>query len=250
MELFDFTFATPAENLACDEALLDACESSGTEVLRFWEPRGYFVVVGYGNSIGTEVNVAACEAENIPVLRRCSGGGTVLQGPGCLNYSLSLRVDRAAALQSISSANHFIMEQNRVALEGLLNRPSVRQAAPAGVAVHGCTDLAWDGRKFSGNSQRRRKNSLLFHGTFLLRFDLSRVETLLPVPKRQPAYRENRSHTSFLRNLEVDVDSVKAALRSAWNATTPLGNIPHEAIASLVRDRYGTREWNFNFRNG
>src|SRR5215831_6230774 len=86
MELFDFTFATPAENLACDEALLDACERNGSgEVLRFWEPHGYFVVVGYGNSIATEVNLAACEAERIPVLRRCSGGGTVLQGPGCLN---------------------------------------------------------------------------------------------------------------------------------------------------------------------
>src|SRR5256885_16505266 len=91
----DLTFATPAENLACDEALLDWFEQDGGPgVLRFWEPPDYFVVVGYGNAVAAEVNVPACETRNIPILRRCTGGGTVLQGPGCLNYSLVLEVNQ------------------------------------------------------------------------------------------------------------------------------------------------------------
>src|SRR2546422_3154717 len=61
MHLLDLTFPTPAENLACDEALLDLCEQGGAgEVLRFWEPREYFVVVGYANKVASEVNLAAC----------------------------------------------------------------------------------------------------------------------------------------------------------------------------------------------
>ena len=80
MKLLDLTLASPAENLACDESLLDWCENAAEEeILRFWEPRDYFVVVGYANKLATEVNVAACEARGIPVLRRCSGGGTVSQ---------------------------------------------------------------------------------------------------------------------------------------------------------------------------
>jgi hypothetical protein len=61
MHLLDLTLPTPAENLACDEALLDLCEEGGAgEVLRFWEPREYFVVVGYANKVASEVNVNAC----------------------------------------------------------------------------------------------------------------------------------------------------------------------------------------------
>src|SRR5271170_7933280 len=93
MKHFDFTFSTPAENLACDEALLDWCEENqGEEILRFWQSPETFVVVGYANKIATEVNVVNCEAKDIPILRRCTGGGTVLQGRGCLNYALILQI--------------------------------------------------------------------------------------------------------------------------------------------------------------
>ena len=93
MKLLDLTLPSPAENLACDEALLDACdENGGEEILRFWEAREPFVVVGYANKVATEVNLDACAAKKLPVFRRCSGGGTVLQGPGCLNYALILRI--------------------------------------------------------------------------------------------------------------------------------------------------------------
>src|SRR5262249_32669180 len=115
------------------------------------------------------------------------------------------------------------------------------------IEINGHTDLTCDGRKFSGNSQRRRKNALLFHGTFLLQFDLSRIENFLLMPAKQPAYRKNRPHSDFLRNLQLPVASVKAALRAAWQATDPLKSIPRESIASLARDKYATREWNFKF---
>ena len=105
MKWLDLTLPSPAENLACDEALLDWCENGkGDEVLRFWEPREHFVVVGYANKIANEVNVAACEKRGIPILRRCSGGGTVLQGPGCLNYTLVLRITDDGPLRNISAS--------------------------------------------------------------------------------------------------------------------------------------------------
>jgi lipoate-protein ligase A len=120
MKLLDLTLPTPAENLACDEALLDCCEGEGGgEILRFWEPSEHFVVVGYANQVSAEANVSACAAGSIPILRRCSGGGTVLQGPGCLNYSLILKITEGGPLAGINSANCFIMERNRAAIEKL-----------------------------------------------------------------------------------------------------------------------------------
>src|SRR6516164_8767471 len=118
MKWCNLNLSSPAEQLAAGEVFLDWCESGhGEETLLFWEPREIFVVVGYANKVGTEVNVEACSTKGIPVSRRCSGGGTVLQGPGCLNYSLVLRITDDRPLRTITSANQFIMERNRAAIE-------------------------------------------------------------------------------------------------------------------------------------
>lgn len=250
MKSLDLTFPSPAENLACDEALLDFFEEHGGDgALRFWEPRDYFVVIGYANEVAKEVNVTACEGEEIPIHRRCSGGGTVLQGPGCLNYSLIAPITESGPLHSIPSANRFIMDRNRAALESKFKNQKSK------ISVAGHTDLVFDPRpptldpslKFSGNAQRRKKHFLLFHGTFLLNFDIRLIEKYLRIPSKQPAYREGRSHEDFLTNLNLPAREVKLALRNAWSATEPLETVPHDEIALLARDKYVTKGWNFKF---
>jgi lipoate-protein ligase A len=226
------------ENLACDEALLDQAEADGGRgVLRFWESATHFVVLGYANKAREEVDMEACRSHGVPILRRCSGGGTVLQGPGCLNYSVILRIDDAPELQSITGANRFVMERNRQAMASLLGKA---------VTIEGHTDLAVDGLKFSGNAQRRKRDWLLFHGTFLLNFDLGLIEKLLMPPPRQPQYRQGRSHTKFLTQLNVASDDVQLALRQAWNADMPQAETPRERIARLVAEKYSREEWNLS----
>ncbi len=228
--------ASPAANLAADEALLNACEGGGPEVLWFWEPMDYFVVLGFSNVAAREANLDACRAKNVPVLRRCSGGGAVLQGPGCLNYALILRIDDAGEFHSIPSTNRAVMERNRAALTRALARP---------VTVEGISDLCIEGRKFSGNSQRRLRNALVFHGTFLLNFDLGRVEEFLAMPSRQPEYRGDRSHRDFLVNAAAKAESIKQALREAWGANEALGAMPD--CEALVREKYSSDGWNLRF---
>jgi lipoate-protein ligase A len=233
----DLTLPSPAANLALDEALLDALENGqGGEVLRFWEPRDYWVVLGYSNRLDTEVNAAACRAHDVGIFRRCSGGGTVLQGPGCLNYSLILDMEKNAALQTINGANCFIMSRNRDTLSGLLGRE---------VRIQGHTDLAVDGLKFSGNAQRRKRRALIFHGTFLLRFDLAAIEKFLPMPSREPDYRKGRSHTSFLTNIDVPAEAINTALQQAWSADGPLKTVPD--CQHLVAAKYSQDDWNCKF---
>jgi len=217
--------------------LLDACEESGgPQALRFWESRDYFVVVGYANRISREAALDACSRENVPVLRRCSGGGTVLQGPGCLNYSLVLRFDETGPLRGIGETNTYIMGRHRDAL---------RQALGLPVEVRGITDLAIDGCKFSGNAQRRKRRALLFHGTFLFNFDLDRIGRLLNMPSLEPDYRQARSHRAFVRNLNVPASVIKTALQNAWNASTVLASPP--SFQELLRTKYSRTEWNGKF---
>lgn len=245
MRYLDLTLPTPAENLACDEALLDWCDAGGPETLRFWEPSAVFVVVGYANSVASEVHVEICERDGIPVLRRVSGGGTVLQAPGCLNYTLILRVDADPALASIDGTNRFILERHCRALGNLIEGPGPR--APSGgrrVERCGDTDLALDGLKCSGNAQRRRQRALLFHGTFLLQADLGLIERFLPLPSRQPPYRAGRAHRDFLTNLGVPAPMLKDELRTIWQASDPLTSWPRREVDQLVRERYAMDAWN------
>lgn len=239
MKFLDLTLPSPAENLACDEALLDWREErGGGDILRFWESPEPFVVVGYANKIMAEVNVANCETKKVPIFRRCSGGGTVLQGPGCLNYALILRMEKNTQLASISGANKFIMEHNREAIQS---------AAGHAPSIRGHTDLAFGPRKFSGNSQRRHKSYLLFHGTFLLNFNLPLVGEFLSFPSRQPDYRDSRSHGDFLINLNLTADAIKGALKKEWHTDSPLENPPLEQISKMAREKYATPEWNLKF---
>ncbi|MSR64364.1 MAG: lipoate--protein ligase family protein [Verrucomicrobiae bacterium] len=239
MQLLDLTLRTPEQNLACDEALFNLCEEGGShEVLRFWEPRDYFVVLGYSNKRATEANENSCRADGVPILRRCTGGGTVLQGPGCLNYTLVLRIGSRPELENVTSTNCFIMEQNRAALQPLVGEK---------IEIEGFTDLAIAGRKFSGNAQRRGKQFILFHGSFLLDFDLAKIERYLSTPSRQPAYRSNRSHEDFLMNLPFAAKEARGLLMEAWQTTNIVRDVPMSSVQRLSEQKYARVEWNLKF---
>lgn len=237
------TLPTPAANLACDEAILDDREANaGPGILRFWESRTAFIVVGFANRVAQEVNLAACDRLALPILRRCSGGGTVVQGPGCLNYSLILPLSAAGENAAISGTNRFVMQRHQAAMEALLGQP---------VSIAGHTDLVTGAArlKFSGNAQRRRRDWFLFHGTFLLDFDLHLIETVLLMPPRQPEYRARRGHREFVTQIPFPADEVARALIRAWGAE-PLPDDPaararlEARIERLVAERYSRDDWN------
>jgi len=235
---------TLPEQLALDEAWLevretggeDACTTGGgADILRVWESQSYGVVVGLANAVDSEVDVSACEEAGIPILRRVSGGGTVLQGPGCLNYSVILGVEPDGPLDSVTAANAFVMKRIREALNPLVDGE---------IDIKGHTDLAIDGRKFSGNAQKRKRRAMLFHGTLLLDFDLGRISRFLRTPSKQPDYRGSRNHDAFVRNIGLSKDAVSQALRKEWNAVEEEDGFPSEEVARLVREKYTKDEWN------
>lgn len=229
LRLLDLTLPSAAENLALDEALLNEMdEHGGDPVLRFWESDNYFVVLGRACRLRDDVYTEACRRDNIAVLRRASGGGTVLQGPGCLSYALMLPFEWHSVLRDIRKTNRFILERIAQAL---------RRWEPT-VAFREISDLAVNGFKISGNAQRRTRRALLFHGTILhgLRIDL--VSRYLTHPKRQPDYREDRPHASFLRTIDAPLQDMKQAIAAAWNARSTAVDLPmthlQSAIASVL----------------
>jgi lipoate-protein ligase A len=234
MRFLDLTRPTAAENLALDEAqLLEAEAGRGGEVLRLWEWPRAAVVLGAGCALADDVDEVACRADGVPILRRASGGGTVLLGPGCLCYSLVLAYARGPALREVTPSYEWILGRVRAALDGLL--PRIEQA--------GTSDLADSGLKFSGNAQQRKRDHLLHHGTLLYNFDLSRVGRYLRAPERQPDYRGRRDHAAFLRNLPAGAEKLKRSLRDVWRADEPLTDWPQQLVRQLAETKYERDEW-------
>ena len=90
MNFLHLTLPTAAE-ICAHEALLEEAELAGQplERLRLWESPQAMVVVGRSSRVGDEVRVDVCRAQ-VPVLRRVSGGATIVAGPGCLMYAVVL----------------------------------------------------------------------------------------------------------------------------------------------------------------
>jgi lipoate---protein ligase len=235
LRLLDLTLPTLAANLALDEALLLEAEAgAGGEVLRFWEWPQHAVVLGAGGQIALDVNEPACSADGIPIMRRASGGGTVLLGRGCLLFSLVLRYERAAELRHINASYRYILDRMATALH-----PVASTIEHAGIS-----DLAIGRRKCSGNAQQRKRDYLLHHGTLLYDFDLPLISRYLRSPPRQPPYRAQRDHADFVVNLSSDSETLKRLIRSAWQADGELTHWPEERVATLVRDKYERGDWN------
>lgn len=239
MQYIELTLPDPASNLACDEALLELFEARRATdgLLRIWEPEKHFVVLGHSNRIDSEVDVAACELERLSIFRRLSGGGTVMQGPGCLNYSLILRNGVDIPL-GIAESFQFVLEHHKQCMQQLIEDR---------VEIAGISDLVVNQQKVSGNAQYRKRWFTLVHGTFLLNLDPAIVTRCLRLPSKQPAYRQNRSHGCFMRNLHLDPINVRKALRAAWYANDQFTDIPNAIIADLNKSRYARPDWTRKF---
>ncbi|MCX7018978.1 MAG: lipoate--protein ligase family protein [Candidatus Sumerlaeota bacterium] len=242
MRLLDLTLPAPAENLALEEALLEETEAGqGGETLRFWESGVFFVVMGAGCHASADANLERCAADGIAVLRRCSGGGTVLQGPGCLNCALILDARARRELSSIAETNTHVLGRLARALESVC--PGLRR--------EGISDLAVDGMKISGSAQKRKRRFILFHATLPHDFDPALVALYLREPARQPEYRAARPHARFMRNISAPPVRLKELITAEWDASAPPPKTPCapplERMRGLVDSKYARDAWNLMF---
>lgn len=237
MRYLDLTLPEIAANLALDEALLlEAEERGASPALRIWEPERTAVVLGASCRRLEDVRVEACRAEGIAIARRSSGGGTVVVGPGTLNVTVVLPADAAPGLGTVDRAQRYVLDRIADAF----------RARGRAVEVLGLGDLTLSLRKFSGSAQRRLRDHFFVHATILYDFPLERVSRYTALPRRQPAYREGRSHDDFLTNLDLPRDELIQAIRSAWlspDRPAKAAVVPEDLVRHLVATKFADPAW-------
>ncbi|MFP6599379.1 MAG: hypothetical protein VB852_02940 [Deltaproteobacteria bacterium] len=186
------------KELAADRALLEVAASGGRAGWRTWQLDSYAVVAGRGSDIEADIDTGFCAGTGIPVVRRFSGGGTVLVGPGTLQWAIALP-------EGLLDGDHAITSARNLST-GII-------ASTLGLERDRSGDLTRRGRKVGGLAMRKIRGAVLAHGSLLVTADLERIARALRHPRREPDYRRGRSHGEFLDNLGVvDADALGDAL--------------------------------------
>lgn len=156
----------PHLNQALDESLLNSVYQKKSDfILRFWKSDPC-VIIGRNQSINAEVNTEYCRKNQIPIIRRISGGGAVYLDLGCLNFSFLFNSTCKFFTKNIPILNKFIINMIIEALNTLSFKCEFQPP----------NSIFLDGKKISGNAQIYKGNSVLHHGTLLYRTDLKSLE--------------------------------------------------------------------------
>src|SRR5262245_14995412 len=149
----DETALSPEEHLERDWQLFQSIETGASGgFFRIWETSRPVVVIGRSQPISGHVFEETCHSDSVPVIRRCSGGGAVVLGPGCLNYALGFSFVSRPDMTDVAQSFRTILQDLS------------RTLGIDGLTVAGTADLVLDGRKVSGNAQRRGRRGLIHHG--------------------------------------------------------------------------------------
>lgn len=180
----------PFFNLAIEEYLLKNTEDEYLIIGRN-DPS---VIIGKHQSAHREVNTRFVTENNIPVIRRISGGGTVFHDPGNLNFTF---IRQSEAGKQVDFRKY--------------TQPVIDFLKNMGVDVkfEGKSDLKVEGYKISGNAEHVHRNRVLHHGTLLFS---SSLEMLRNSIRKDPSCYSSRAVVSnpvSVMNLNEKLDCFK-----------------------------------------
>ena len=153
---------TPAEQMACDEAMCGVAEAPVLRTYRWAEPA---VTFGYSQRLQNVQNIA----NSRPLMRRWTGGGTVFHGE---ELTLGLAIPASGDFTCLSSTQIY-----HAIHEALL--PAIRQILPEAklVSLEDCRcgpvcfespvayDIVAGSRKILGGALRRSRRGVLYQGS-------------------------------------------------------------------------------------
>ncbi|WP_044045240.1 lipoate--protein ligase family protein [Candidatus Protochlamydia amoebophila] len=146
------------------------------------------VVLGISGRVDELINLNYFYQNPIPLIRRFSGGGTVVVDENTIFVTFICH----ASQLSISPFPQHIMQWTE---------EFYRPIFPTHPFQLKENDYVMGLRKFGGNAQSITKNRWLHHSSLLWDFCYDKMQ-YLSLPKKRPHYRKDRSHLDFLCSLK------------------------------------------------
>lgn len=231
----------PYFNIAAEEHLLKYLDR---EIVSLY-CNSSSVIVGKHQNTLAEINAPYVLKNNIPVVRRISGGGTVFHDLGNINFTFIRRIDPK---KMVNFQVH--------------TQPVVDFLQSKGVDAHigGKNDIRVEGIKISGNAQHIFRDKVLHHGTLLYNTNLKALTEALEVnnnrmfaDKAIKSIRSNVINIASLLNYQLPLDTFTSELKNHLFACFPqmeeyhLSDQDIELIEKLKKEKYNRWEWNFGY---
>ncbi len=202
------------------------------------------VIVGKHQNTLAEINLDYIKENNIPVVRRLSGGGAVFHDLGNINFTF---------IQSGDSEKLVDFRKYTQPILDVLTNLGID------ARFEGRNDLTIDGKKFSGNAEHVIKNRVLHHGTLLFSSemkDLTKSLKVNPLKFQDKAVKSVRSRVTNISDhlpspisLDEFTNKVMNHIQGMY-ADSKIYDISDDdkiSIEALAESKYSTWEWNFGY---
>ncbi|ATZ17644.1 lipoate--protein ligase [Mesoplasma melaleucae] len=232
----------PSYNLAVEEYLTYHYKTNDP-ILYIWQ-NSNTIVVGRNQNTYAEINIAEAMKDEVKIIRRNTGGGTVFHDMGNVCYSLIVNNDK-------DSQTSF-----EIALQ-----PIIKYLRSEGLNANfsGRNDIEIDGYKISGNAQLKTNNKILQHGTLLFDVELPRILKYLNVDPEKIKHQKVKSKPARVANIKallngIDkqielndfinnvINSYTANQETKWIEFT---DEEKAEIQKCFEEKYQSREWTF-----
>lgn len=224
-------------NLASEEYLL---KHTDEECFMLWRDESC-IVVGKNQNTLSEINLDYITGNNIKVVRRLTGGGSVFHDLGNINFTFIVNDG-----QSFNDFEKFV-------------KPIISVLHELGVKAEfsGRNDFLIEGKKFSGNAQCKHKNRVMHHGTLLFSSsmaDLSKALVSKPIKFTDKSVKSISSRVTnisdHLNHNPMNVLEFKEAIFNHLvvkeDASIEVFNEEELRIITKLREeKYSTWDWNF-----
>ena len=230
----------PFFNLAIEEVILKN-RAEEYFILGINKPS---LIIGKHQSAHREANTKFVTENNIPVIRRISGGGTVFQDKGNLNFTFIRNSEEGHQIDFRKYTLPVIQFLSSIGINAILGTKN---------------DLQVDGLKISGNAEHVHRNRVLHHGTLLFSVSLEMLSNSIRNNKSCYISRAVESNPASVTNLNGklarfrDISEFRNEMMSyflkhvADAGIYNLASSETEEAELLATSKYKTWEWNWAY---
>ncbi|MCF7927006.1 MAG: lipoate--protein ligase family protein [Candidatus Izimaplasma sp.] len=232
----------PYFNLAFEEYVLKHLKTE-EDVFYLWRNKKS-VIIGRNQSPYNEVNLKYAHENNIPLIRRCSGGGAVYHDLGNINFTHITKHTK----KYLNNYAYFLTPIISVLNNLGINAKFVEKS-----------HVYVEDKKISGNAQSFYKDKMIHHGTILYNIDTENAKNVLSRNRRfkGKAVDSKRSEIINIKpliKLDTTIESfmeyfLNELLMHDTSRLVKLTDHDYQKIENLKENKYQTVKWNYGKTN-
>lgn len=181
--------------------------------MELWQPDQVYVVLGRSNQPESSVFMDRVVADDVVLLKRPSGGESVVLTPATLVVAF------ADSLERFPVARQFFAFCNSVLLDAFAG------VGIEGLSQRGISDISQNGMKIVGSSMYKGSDRLFYHAVINVAELPGTIAWYLKHPSREPDYRVGRRHEDFIISLRQlgfrgSFEELEKVIADTWRRMT------------------------------